>query len=236
MGGSGGGLGSVLHMIITLRNNRDLLRGPKRFNEKKDFFNNQKELFFHGRNTSIEIHPLSKEELKALKEKIRREKIKTKRRIVVSIMSVAFIFIAGVVIVSQSTKRLSEKDKQELKRRAEEDFKIRKANYTDYIKNGDAFLNKKYYDQAIFEYGMAVDMEINDLEAQKKLMLAYYQKCIHKQYDCDFAANKLEAVLIKYPEEKEFYEYLIACKEYQGDTTDLVKYQKKLNELNENGN
>lgn len=225
---AGAGLGSVVNMIITLRNNRNELRGPANFNSKKHYFNRKRDEFIAGRKIKLELHPLSQEELVKFKARIRNENQKRKKTIILLLSIIAIIIVfASLYVIGNIRKVETEHAKAHEKKREKdriEMLKQKQAMYNSLIMEGDNKLNKQNFEMAIVDYNAAIQMDINNIEAQKRIMFAYYQQCLIYNDKCDLAIDEIKYLLKIYPKDVYLYELLINSKEIKRDTTELEKY------------
>ena len=178
MAGGGGGLGPVLHMINTLRSNRELLKRPTRFNKRgKHFFDKDREDYLTGPKGKINIQPVSKEKLEEYKARNKKERVKEKKRLVIlSIITFIILSIVSAQIIISSIKEhqkmitLKENQKKVLNNEI-------KKKYQFFLNDGDKWLNERNYYNAIFQYKLAIKTGFNDKEAQERLMYTYCLQC-----------------------------------------------------------
>lgn len=231
----GGGLGSVLHMITTLRNNRNLLRKSNIFKRKKHYFEVNKEDYFAGSKRRIEVKPISAEELEKIRVKTKTENRRTTilslsfSLVTITILALVTILIVKHLVKSQKEYELEQKRIIEAQRIAESEEK--RKEYSFYIHDGDSWLNKKNYRNAIFQYNMALITDFNNYEAKKRLMLVYSLQCTHENIGCEYSIYQLEQLISQYPNDMELYELIIGCKEFIGDTTKLNKYYTRIADI-----
>ena len=68
--------------------------------------------------------------------------------------------------------------------------------YTSYIDEGDSWIEKENWHNAIFRYKQAVDLFPKKYEANYRLILAYSYNCAYKNKDCEIG-NKLNTRFLK---------------------------------------
>jgi hypothetical protein len=230
--GMGGGFGTILHMITTLKNNREAIPKSGLFRRKKDYFNPNYPVIAIP-NDAIESKPLTEEQRKAIIEKIRRENRQAANKKTLYFISASILIILislGIGKLIRDQQRVSKAEKESLlKEERIADYKKRSIEYTTYLKYGDILLNKEEYYMAFKQYELALSTDIDDQDAYRRLMNAYSLLCIKKNRGCSYTIYKLKELLSNYPGDMQLIHMLINCMEYTNDTTDLKTYYKLLN-------
>ena len=185
-------------MNSVLKNNRNLLR------QKKPYLDSFKK-YLKNRNGTLENKKYSKEELVLLKKKYqkerKREQVKT---ITITILILIPILIFVFFIVNNlyeynNTKLYKEYSIEQEKENSivQKKIKNKLKKYNYHITEGDKWIEKKHWKNAIFLYKIALEISPKKFEANYRLALAYSYNCTYKKLDCD-KGKKLNNKLLKY--------------------------------------
>ncbi len=187
-----GGGGSIQGMIISLRNNKKLLR-PKR-----SFLNQRKE-FLKAAKGEVNLKKASKEELKLFREKIYQER-KRHRKITIIIWSGIGVMLLFAAIMLNKTM------KEQLRNSEMKKHDVKKSTYLKLIEDGDDWLTKRRWHNAIFQYQKALEIFPKEYDINYRLTYALCLRCETDFIDCKEAKNKLEKLLLQYPNKSELKE------------------------------
>jgi len=198
-----GGEGSIQSMITSLRNNRILLRKKSMFKRDRTFLSTRKEYYKAAKGKQIELKKASKEELHLIRNKI----IKQRKIERITTLSVVIGFIITVIIISFYISH-----KQNIKKNKE--VEIEKENYlheniNEYsylIEEGDNWIDKKNWNNAIYRYKQAVDLFPNEFEASYRLALAYSYSCIFENENCAIGITLTDRLIKYYPDDPKLQE------------------------------
>lgn len=185
------GEGSIQGMITSLRNNKKLLRRPNLFRQGNSFLNLKKE-YLKAAGGKVNVRKLSKEELAVIRKKVVKERRKENRTNV-------GIFIASVLImgyiVFYTINEINEYEngfkKIELKKSTDE--------YLSLIADGDQWLKKRSWRNAIFEYKKALEIFPSEFDINFRLASAYAYRCESEFENCNEAKELLNKLLRKDP-------------------------------------
>ncbi len=150
---------------------------------------------------------ISDEELKIFKEKIQRKahkKRKKERLIWFILILITLAFIVTNFVTSNSTQ------KQEIQTTvtAEDIFLNKNLNeYVYLIDEGDKWIEKRNWNNAIYRYQQAIDLFPENFESNYRLALAYSYSCKFQNKNCS-EGDKLTSRLLKYFPEKEILKQL----------------------------
>ncbi|MBT0607385.1 tetratricopeptide repeat protein [Aequorivita echinoideorum] len=174
-----GGFGSIQNMIITLRNNKNLLPNRKSFFESKNFKTTKRE-YHKVTGRQFNIKKASPEELLAIRKKIKSNRKRESRKFAILLcISLPLIFAGlyfGIYNFSLGFPELEVTSFQIQKDEIEK--------YHFYVNDGDAWLAKGNYHNAVFQYKKALQLFPNDFEANYRLALGYSYKCQYDFKDC----------------------------------------------------
>jgi tetratricopeptide (TPR) repeat protein len=186
------GGGSIQGMIISLRNNKNLLR-PKR-----SFLNQRKE-FLKAAKGEVNFRKASKEELELFRKKIYKER-KRQRKIDIAIWSgVGVILLFATILL---TKTMTE----EIRDSEKERFKIQMNDYLKLIEYGDEWLTERRWHNAIFTYKKALEIFPKEYDINYRLTYALCLRCEADFINCKEAKTKLDKLLLQYPNRNELLE------------------------------
>ena len=186
------GGGSMQGMIISLRNNKNLLR-PKR-----SFLNQRKE-FLKAAKGEANFRKATKEELELFRKKIYKKR-KIQRNIDITIWSVIGIILLFATILL--TKTLNEQIRDSKK----EGLNFKMNNYLELIEDGDQWLTKRKWHNAVFQYRKALEIFPKEYDINYRLTYALCLRCEADFTNCKEAQNKLDELLLQYPNRGELLE------------------------------
>lgn len=207
------GLGNIEGMRVILRNNREMLRKTGLFKKDRSFLSSRKE-YLKAAKGEVELKTISKSELQAIREKvIKNRKVESIKSWLITITIIIPIIVYGIYI-SNNYKRQTEQEIYHQKLLKEKNNQLlleqkRNKNLKKYfliISEGDMWLRKENWNNAIYKYKRAVKLFPNEFEANYRLALAYGYRCQNENKDCDLG-EKLTNKLLKYfPEEANLIE------------------------------
>lgn len=168
-----------------LRNNKNLLRGKRLF-KKEDSYSDKKKELMNLYGGELAFKELSKEELKQVKQEI-REKIRrnTIRNRVFSFIVVILFLAASTFLVlkfNQSQNEIKSIQRVKVEKEYKKKF-LPKFNFC--IQDGDNWLEKEHYKNAIHQYKQALSYFPENKLAKAKLRNAYKKRCENTNTDCD---------------------------------------------------
>lgn len=179
-------------MIISLRNNKKLLR-PKRA------FLNQRKEFLKAAKGEVNLRKASKEELELFRKKIYKER-KKQRKIDIVIWSVigAILIFATIILTNTMAEDIRDSEKEK--------FHIKMNDYLKLIENGDEWLTERRWHNAIFDYKKALEIFPKEYDVNYRLTYALCLRCEAEFTNCKEAKNKLDELLLQYPNRNELLE------------------------------
>ncbi|MET7030803.1 hypothetical protein [Sediminicola luteus] len=186
------GGGSIQGMIISLRNNKKLLR-PKR-----SFLNQRKE-FLKAAKGELNLRKASKEELELFRNKIYQER-KRHRKIDITIWSGigTILLFACIFLAKTLTDQVTVSEKN--------NFNTKADSYLELIEDGDQWLTKRKWHNAIFQYEKALEIFPKEYDINYRLTYALCLRCEADFTNCKEAKSKLDKLLLQYPNKSELME------------------------------
>lgn len=205
-----GGAGHMASMNTILRNNKNLLRKVSIFKKDRSFMSNRK-AYLKATKGDVDIKKLSKQELRIIRERVIKEREKEQiRNWVLSILIITPILILGYNIfdniIQYQNKKLNEKfipDKELEQILLSREKLEKKDDYYFFIDNGDEWIEKRNWKNAIFQYKNAVQVFPEKYEANYRLALAYSYKCKFDNSDCDKGLILVERLMKVNPNDKD---------------------------------
>lgn len=190
------GEGFMQHTINSLRNNKSLLCRKSYFKKDRSFFSRRKE-YLKASKGKIKTKKLSKDELLLIRNKVveNRRKESIKLWTLLSVITILF----GWFIIHQYNNSQNIRDKQiEVYDEIKYTEDLNQFNY--YISDGDKWIEKGHWNNAIFRYKEAVEVFPKDYIGNYRLALAYSYKCKFKNKDCELGEKLTERMLTFFPE------------------------------------
>ena len=193
-----GGGGSIQGFNTSLKNNRKLLRKTSFFPKERSFLNSKREYIKRAGGVKS-LKNASKEELLAIRESI----IAKRRKDNLLTVAIFIILVAATIYISidyykAHSNIISQKKKIELKENL--------AEYNFYISDGDSYLEKGQWHNAIFQYDKALEIFPNDYSANYRLVYAQVYRCRNTKVNCDQANRNVQKLLEQFPEKPELIE------------------------------
>lgn len=182
--------GSVAAMIQSLKANKALL--GKRYT----YFDAKKDYLRATKGMKITYQKATKEELRQVKEKIRKQKKTERRRVTIVLCLMAPLIIFGTIKATGLFTKDVTKEKVVIKK---EDVK----KYQYHIKEGDYRISKAEWNNAIFQYSRASEIFPKEYDVQYRLALAYTYKCQHTNEECAKGDSLVHTLLARYPDVEE---------------------------------
>jgi len=183
-----GGFGSINHMIVTLRNNKKLMPN-KRSYFKPNSYQVIKTEYNKAADASFNFKKATPAQLKKIRAGIIQKRKREARNFVIIICVAIPLIGFGIFKTFQSFSFSTQKtDKQSIKAKNEK-------QYMFYIKDGDSWLLKRHYFNAVFQYKKALQLFPSDFEANYRLAMAYSYRCQYDFEDCGIGmklTHKLE--------------------------------------------
>ena len=226
----GGGAGSIQDMINRYRDNMKMLRKTSMFSKKKRMFDDF-ESAMPSSNQQLEYKTPTGAELAAFRQKLRREK---KAGLIRSVFIWTFILVLISIPVYHiliSVKNQIVLEDREAVRRHSEEYMKKKARYDHFIQEGDDWLYRKKWDNAIYQYKTAGDILPGDFEARFRLARACTFSCMADHYHCEDAILRINQLQKQYPDSVSLYHLKASYYLAQQDTLHANEVFKKLDEI-----
>ena len=191
------GEGSIQGMIVSLRNNRKLLRNRNPFQRRHGFEKLRKEYIKYSQG-KVESRSLSKRELQAIRKKIEEETRKdTIKMTIVACIILIVVFSLGV--------RLYDTFRRNQEIIAQKELTSKTEQYLFYINDGDEWLQKRHWHNAIFQYLLAKKIFPNEYDVNYRLALAYGSKCKYENSGCAVGSELLTKLKHQFPDKEELH-------------------------------
>jgi len=198
---SGGGGGSILAMIQTLRNNKALLGKRKSYFKRSSNYTVYNKTYRKKLNSFGNRKPLSEEEVDKVRKKFQLIK-RRNNRITASLFTIAALIIGYGFYSILSQKHSFQKSKERINTVIYS--KLKPQPYRDQMKLGILKMKEKDYFMASGNFKKALIHQPNDLMAEYFLTKAYYSLCITKGQACEIAKTKVIENRNKFPNEYRF--------------------------------
>ncbi len=182
-------------MINSIRNNKKLLRRKRLFTRERSFLNLRK-AYYKKAGGALELKKASPAQLAKIREKVLRQ-----RKQEAMTMWVIGIFIASLGYYF--LYELAKNDQATTEKIRVIEFKKQSEEYLFFIEDGDAWLEKKHWNNAIFQYKKALEIFPAEYDANYRLALAYYNKCLYKNKSCSLGKELTQKLARQYPKKQE---------------------------------
>ena len=207
------GLGNIQGMRIILRNNREMLRKTGLFKKDRSFLSTRKE-YLKASEGKVDLKTISKAELRALREKvIRNRKAENFRAWAITLILALPLMFFGISKYLDYNHRMQLEFQEEQKRNNELngiflDQKLTEDlnEFTLLIDEGDKWIEKRNWNNAIYKYKKAVKLFPNEFEGNYRLALAYSYRCKESNKDCEIGNKLTNSLLEFYPNDPSLLE------------------------------
>jgi hypothetical protein len=208
-------------MIITLRNNRSLLRKTNPF-RKKSYFENRE--YFEKHSAGITLKHASQEQLRTIKDRI----VSHRRRELYQVVVVIALVLIGVASLGVYLEgfNLALAPNQEIilsPKKMEE-------NYQFYLKDGSNWLRNRNYQNAVSQYRKAKLIHSDSFIVNFQLAQALTYQCEFENGGCEEALYLLDSLIVEHPHKLKLFALKSICYISKGDSINLNKNYKILKE------
>ena len=164
------------------------------FNRNRSIYDRKRE-YYRASKGKLDIKTVSKEELRLIRKRIiKQRKVDVlKARLITLLVGsiIAFALFKTYSYFQEKSVRIITEDKK-----AEQKIELSKTieDYYFFIYEGDHWIEKKQWNNAIFQYKKALELFPENFDANYKLALAYSYKCGFEYEDCEVGiklTNKL---------------------------------------------
>lgn len=183
-----GGFGSINHMIVTLRNNKKLLPAKRSFFKNRRYASKKNE-YRNAWGEAFNRKKATPEQLLALRTEIIKKRKKEARGFML-LLSIGIPLIVLTLYFTFRNFRFGFPNIKSTQEIAVENHDAEK--YYFYLKDGDSWLEKRNYYNAVFQYKKAVALYPSDFEANYRLVLGYSYQC---QYDFENCSQGMQLIL-----------------------------------------
>ncbi|MCW5520960.1 hypothetical protein J1N09_14010 [Aureitalea sp. L0-47] len=191
--------GSFPGMMSVIRNNARLLRKKKLFKKSRSMFDN-KPLDFGGKG-AIPNEGVDPIVLRRIRERTIRER--GRRRLKFA----AFLIVALPVIFYLGYKTFHNFSfglpALTVKENSARDLS---KEFIFYINDGDAWLKKWHYHNALFQYNKALELYPGDYDARYRIAIAYSYQCQYEFTGCEKGKTLVEELKREFPNRSELLE------------------------------
>ena len=189
-------------MNTIIRNNRNLLRKISIFKKDSSFMSGRK-AYLKALQGEVDIRKLSKQELRKIREKVIKERKKESLKfwiisLLITIPLIIFSYNLYGNFVQYQNKKLNEnfvQDKELEKILIERKKQEKTDKYYFLIADGDKWIEKQNWENAIFQYKNAVREFPTKYEANYRLALGYSYNCKYSNLDCEKGSKLVERLL-----------------------------------------
>jgi len=187
--------------INLLRYNKSLLRKKSTFKPESGFLRTKKE-YYKAAEGKLNLKQVTPEELHLIRKKV----LKSQKR---ELLRVYFVF--GIILLTLGffilkNRNTNESISQDMYPIYEKHQGISAIDqYEFFISDGDQWLEKKHWHNAIFQYKKALELFPSSYDANYRLAIAYNYKCLASNSKCDDSIARIAFLHQKYPQDVALY-------------------------------
>jgi hypothetical protein len=196
-----GGEGSILAMIISLKNNaRPKRKAFKSWDKYKDNI--------YQEHKSLEFKKVSEEELIKIRTRFKKQRMRENR---IQIMVTLVILLPIVFLLTKlSIKKVEEnkviKQQQVITKQKKE--RIQKENMLFYLNDGYKWLNQEHYKNAKYQFYKAYEIGGYNYNVELATARAYVYDCIKNNYQCSTTDKLIERLRNEHADSTEVKELI----------------------------
>ena len=194
-----GGFGSINHMIVTLRNNKKLLPAKRSYFKNRNYSTIKNE-YYNAVGDAFNIKNANPEQLLAIRKKIIRKRNKEARTFFFLLCIGIPLIVLGLYFSFHNFRfgfpTVKTAQEVSLENNNEEEYMF-------FLKDGDAWLQKRNYYNAVFQYKKAVALYPSDFEANYRLALGYSYQCQYDFENCDKGMKLILKLEKEFPDNKD---------------------------------
>ncbi len=192
---------SIPRAINLLRYNKSLLRKKSMFKPESSFLRTKRE-YYKAAEGKVNIKQATPEELHLIRKKV----LKNQKRELLKVYLVFGIVLLTLGFFVLKNQNVNEPISQYAQLTYEKDQGIRTLDqYEFYISDGDEWLEKKHWHNAIFQYKKALELFPSSYDANYRLAVAYNYRCLASQSNCDESIARIAYLHQKYPQSEALY-------------------------------
>lgn len=209
-----GGHGYIQHMRNAIKANEALLGKRIRLFDRGKRFSDLRQEYVQASKGRLESKEITREEL----AKIRLKILKRRNR---QLLASLALWVLSILIVSSVIYYNREKlfaNHQSVAPITSKEHK-KEESYRFSIEDGDKWLRRNHWHNAIFQYKAALKLYPGSWVAKNRLAIAYTYRCRAEKLDCEKAKEFIDIVLIRHPDNHKSYELLASYYFGIGDTT-----------------
>jgi len=199
------GAGSMDHMVKTIINNAKLLRKKSLFKKERSFLQSKREDFTIAAG-GIPTEAISEEKLTAIRTKMIAARKKRNLQLgiflaisVPLIIILGFYFFKGYSLGFDTLENTGPNQINIAAKKAE----TSNEKYLYYLEDGDQWLQKKSYYNAIFQYKKAAELFPTEFAAHYRMAVAYSYQCQYEFQGCEKGMKIVERLEEDYPNSEE---------------------------------
>lgn len=197
----GGGAGSILAMIQSLRSNKKLLRSRRSYFKRKVSISGKNKAYRKKLTNPSNRKPLSQEQILEIRKEFK------KRAILNSILAIAIsmvsMFLIVVWFISILTTEITYPGyKEQVKTVIFSELKPQP--YRDNMQLGILKLKQRDFFMAAGNFKKALQYKRNNLEAEYYLTKSYCLMCFHRNQSCEKAKKKVKENQSKFTNDYKF--------------------------------
>jgi tetratricopeptide (TPR) repeat protein len=197
-----GGFGSVQSMNTIMKNNRALIGKRKSmFSSKKEYMGSSHE---KDPEEFIDYKTASPELLEEIRIKLSNEKKASFRLSILLFLLISIPAIGFTYYLFENNKSMVYNQPIE-KRESFQDSISKKFNF--YIEDGDEWLNQGKFENALFQYNKALELDTNNFSTHYRICLAYSYLCRYDNLFCQEGKTHLEETLQKFSNESKLNDF-----------------------------
>lgn len=189
------GGGSIQGMITSLSNNKKMLRRKSMFRTERTFLSLKKE-YIKSAKGEIKLKNATKEQLNIIRLKVLKERRNHRNSLFIAtaiVLSIVGFLNYKYVNYSQEAEAMNK----------EITLNQQIEKFHTLIADGDVWLQKRDWHNAIFQYNNALEVFPNEYSVNYRLVFAFILRCEDEFKDCKKGKKLLEKLIRQFPEKSE---------------------------------
>lgn len=193
--------GSIAGMILSLRNNANMLRKRSMFKKESTFLRIKKE-YYKASKGKIDLKQLNPIQLRRIRQTIKyNRKESLKHNLIAILFVVPIVLYVGNALLETSSfypystyTNIKGGNSQK-----------KKSEYLFFVTKGDMYIEKEEWHNAIFHYTEALKLFPKEFSANYRLALAYTYSCSHEATNCEAAKYSIDKLFDKFPKNQKVH-------------------------------
>ncbi|MGB0918459.1 MAG: tetratricopeptide repeat protein [Flavobacteriales bacterium] len=214
------------HTRVVLKSNKALLGNRSNIFERGGRFSRVRKEYLASIEKNLSYKTATPAQLAEIRSRIVQNRKEARiRGILIVLAFTPFIAIGGYFMI-QSIQESNLQAREFQIARLEAQNLIKRKKYADLVLDGDLWLRRNHWHNAIFQYKVALELFPQDYGINNRLAIAYTYRCRAEKQNCPEAKAFIDKIIKAHPDDPKNYELLAS---YYFGLEDSLKASNALN-------